>query len=170
MTKEERNAVSSLELKTFLDLPVYRFEIKVKDYKWWHKLMMKPKAKEFVLYKTRLCNMGRCSEIGFRMPELSGSVGNLYDLIKIAYPLVRDHRKDVLYLVAACIQNSSKEPKLSLIKFIDDNCSAEMLNEIVSMCILNSDLQSFTATSLLIKGVSVTNAREEDADSVTKQD
>lgn len=169
LTKEEKDEISSLELRTLLDAPIERFEVIVRNRTFIDKILFRPKKREFVIYKTRVCNMARCAEIAYRVPELKGQVNDVFDMTRIVMPLIKDHRKDFLYLIAACIQNNSKEPSKSLIKFLDDNLHAESLNEIGQSCLLNSGLMSFFAFALVLKGVNADTAQETDADRADKQ-
>lgn len=169
LTKEEKNEIASLELRTLLDAPIDHIRVTVKDYNWIDRLFMRPKYKDFVIYKTRVCNMGRCAEIAYRITEVHSDIQDVFDMIKVSMPLIKEHRKDILYLIAACIQNNSKEPKKSLIKFLDDNLHGDSLNELTSSCLLNSGLMSFTAATAILKGVSVAIVQDTDADHADSQ-
>lgn len=162
--------ISSLELQTFTDEPVSRFEIKVWKPTWLDRLLRKPTSRQFTIYKTRVCNMGRAASIAHLMPEITGNIATLEDLTGIAMPIIKAHRANILRLIACCIQNNHKEPSQLLIRFLDRNLNAEQMSEILGICLMNSGLQSFLSATMLIKGTIASFASDTDAQAVTTQE
>lgn len=168
LTKEE---LASLAAQTIVDKPLKEITVRQLEMSWIDKhIRKKPEFRRFSIYRARVCNMGRCADVANRLPEFKPNKDNPYEMIRIAMPLVHNHRLDVLYIVASCIQNNSKEPKKSLIRFIDVNFDSEMLFDVLLICLQSLGLQSFWEASLLIKGQNAITAMEQDANSATIQD
>lgn len=165
--------IASLELQTFADEPVAQFRINVfKPTKWQRiksKLTKQPLHRDFLIYRTRVCNMARAAAIANRIQEVTGEIKTVHDLTQITLPLIQEHHKDVIRLIACCIHNSHTEPPKSLIKFLDDNISGEQLFDILVTCIHSSGLQSFLSATMLIKGTSANFATDTDVLPATEQ-
>jgi len=159
--------ISSLELQTFTDEPVASFQINVFNQSWWQRVTKQPKSRTFIIYRTRVVNMGRAAALAFKMPDLTGDVATLHDLTGLALPLINSHRSDIVRLIACCIHNRADEPPKSLIRFLDVNMHAEMMSEVLAICLWNSGLQSFLSATMLIKGTSANFASDTDAEPAT---
>lgn len=160
------------EHQTKIDKPIGEVTIRNKDYNIIDRILRRPKQRTFTLYKCRVCNMERSAEIAYRLPELQGEVNTLEELTGKAFPLLKDHAKDLVYLLACFIQNNSKEPKKSLVKFIRDNIDGDELFDITRKCLTQSGLMSFINATLLVKGTNVKIAeeiKEKDAPSAITQ-
>lgn len=161
--------IPSLELQTFTDEPLAIFEVKVWRQPWLDKLLRKPTSRTFTIYRARVCNMGRSAALANEM-ELSGNIDSLESLVQVTLPLIHANRIKVLRLIACCIQNNDKEPASSLIKFLDANLNADMLNEILAVCLWNLGLQSFLSAIISIKGTSANFVSDTDAEPVSTRE
>lgn len=158
------------ELATILDEPIGQYTIPVWNYTKWDKLLRRPKFKVFTLYKCRVTTMLRVSMIANSIKEIDADVKTMEDLTKIGMPLIEAHTNDFIYVVACCIQNNMNEPESSLISFLRDNLSAEMLFELVYICLNQTGLMSFISATALIKGTSVSFASGMDVQAASEQD
>lgn len=162
--------VKSEELSTLVDTPVGTYTVKVFRYNWLDKLLRKPIERKFTLYRCRVCNMGRAGAIAELLPELDTNITSMEQLTGVVLPLVHNHRKNIVYLIACCIQNNNKEPKKSLIRFLDNNLNAEQLFELINICLSQMGLMSFLSATVLVKGVNVSFVSDMAAEPVTTQE
>lgn len=156
--------------ETLIDEPLKEFTIPVREYTFWDKLLRKPKERSFFIYRIRVCNMIRCAGIAYKLPELPNieELETMEDLTGIVFPLISNHKDDMVYLVACCIQNNSKAPKKSLIKFIDNNFCSDDLFSILVICMSQLGLQSFYMATTALKGNSVNIVKAKVADRAIK--
>lgn len=148
---------------TITDAPIKEMTIPVWDYTWWDRLLRRPKQRTFQIHLCRVCNMERSATIAHMLPELINKTGDfksMEEMTATIYPLVFSHKKDLVYLIAACIQNNWKEPKKSLIRYIDRNFSGEDLLDAAIYCISQSCLSSFYSAILIVKGTSAVIATD----------
>lgn len=161
--------IPSLELQTFTDEPLAKFTVDVWEPSKLERLLRKPTSRTFTIYRTRVCNMGRAAAIANRI-KLEGEIGTLSDLVSVTMPLIHEYKDDVVKLIACCIQNNNSEPDSDLIKFLDRNMNADMMNEILSVCLWNLGLQSFLSAIISIKGTSANFASDTDASPAEEQE
>lgn len=162
--------IKSQELSTLVDDPIGEMTVPIFKYTWLDRLLRRPRFKTFTLYKCRVCNMGRAGKIANSLPKVNEDIKNMHELTGTAFPLIDDHKDDLIYLLACCIQNTSKPPKKKLIKFLDDNLNAEMLFDNLLICLNQIGLYSFTNAIILIKGLAVNFASDTDAENANTQE
>jgi branched-subunit amino acid transport protein AzlD len=155
------NEMKAQAAQTITDEPLKEVTIPVWEYTFWDRLNKRPKERTFKIYRIRTCNMYRCADIAHRLPQLEGEITTVQELNAITFPLVRNHKDDFVRLIACCIQNNHKEPRRSLINFLDRNLTADMMFDLVITCLNQIGLQSFFSTAILIKGISAIVARDE---------
>ena len=150
------NNIETLASESITDEPLKIKTIPVREYGFWDRIYKRPKERTFNIYRIRVCNMVRCAGVAHKLPEMPDieQIDSMEKLTGLAFPLIRDYKKDVVYLVACCIQNNSKEPKKSLIKFVDDNFVADELFEILVICLSQLGLLSFIQAIQALKGSS----------------
>lgn len=102
----------------------------------------------FVIYPCKVCNMYRVAGVAARLPsELKGGTYS-----EVYLPLIHAHLKDVVYVVAAGIQNNREEPAPDLIRFIEDNFDAIDLFNTLQPVLENVNMEAFFNTIVLMKG------------------
>lgn len=152
--------IQALEGEVLTDKPIKQFTVEVLNRNWKDKLFRRPKYRTFTLHRCRVCNMYRASTIANKLPELIGDVTTQEELNGLAFPLIKEHKDDLVYLVACLIQNNDKEPKKSLIRFINENFTAHILFDCIIETLPQLGLQSFLHSILLVKGTSAIIAKE----------
>jgi hypothetical protein len=129
-----------------LIIPVRRYSILQRVLNWITR--DKKKYKVFELYPSVTGNMIRIAERAGRLPdELLGNA-----LYEIALPLISKHGKDVIYIVAAGIQNNKHEPSKRLIEFITWNFQTQDLYDALMPILNGANMQAFMNSTILIKG------------------
>lgn len=108
----------------------------------------KKKYKIFELYPSVTGNMIRIADRAMLLPD--ELVGN--SLYEIAIPLISKHGEDVIYIVAAGIQNNKNEPSKELLSFVRDNFTNELIYEALYPILEGAGMQAFTSSTILIKG------------------
>lgn len=153
----------TLASETFSDEPLKTFTVPIRErvsnkIPFWLKPFKKPikqeTEREFKIYRIRVCNMRRVAGVGYKLPELPdlNTVDTMEKMTGISFPLVHDHLDDIIYLVACCIQNNSKEPEKELVKFISDNFVLEELLDVIITCLNQSGLMSFSLAIQMLRG------------------
>lgn len=164
--------IEALEGEAITDKPIKEFTVQVLNESWYRRLpfIKKEKERTFTIHKCRVCNMYRAATMANKLPEINGEVNTQEELNYLAFPLIEKHKDDLVYLVACLIQNNDKEPKKSLIKFINTNFTSETLLECIIETLPQIGLQSFILSTLLIKGTSAILATETDASNAVRLD
>jgi hypothetical protein len=157
MTEDQ---IISASVDTFLEKEKYSFTVAIAEPKrsLWAWIKRKPLQTErtFTIYPCKAANMARIAGVAVRMPnKLDGGTKEAVYL-----PLIVSHMDDVLYTVAAGIQNNKHEPNPALIEFLRDNADAIDLYKAAYFVLENVNMESFFNTIVLIKG-SVTIIKKE---------
>lgn len=151
-----------LTAETITDQPLKEWTVPVANYTWIDKLLRRPKERHFVLKRCSVRNMLRVAGIAAKLPIIEDKTKKLQ---QVAFPLMKDHIHDIVYLIACGIQNDANEPKKSLIDFIYDNFDDEDLFDCTAILLSNVGLQSFIQTILLVTGTDALLVRGQDAKS-----
>lgn len=169
MTDKE---IQVLEGEALTDKPIKEFTVTVLNQEWWRRLpfVKKETQRTFTIHRCRVCNMYRASTVANKLPEITGDVTTQEELNYLSFPLIKEHKDDLVYLVACLIQNNDKEPKKSLIRFINTNFTAQTLFDCIVETLPQMGLQSFLLSILLVKGVSAVLATEKAVLDATLQD
>lgn len=164
-----------IEVKTFVNSPIKRYEIpyfKQNKFMSWLRTIFKKnpvKTRNFTLYKVRVINMGRFAEIAYKIPELNADFETKADFINFMYPLIKNHRSELIYLCAVSLYNQHDEPPNELIDFLSKNIDSAMLFDIIFNAVNQEDLLAFMNAIILVKGTNINFARVEDVSSATTQ-
>ncbi|RZJ90977.1 MAG: hypothetical protein EOO20_06605 [Chryseobacterium sp.] len=155
---EEKEILSSVT-ETLIDKPAYTVTVQIKEPKTLpkrsllDKLLRRPVPvqeleRSFVINPCVVGNMYRIAGRAVKLPDtiLNGSMS------ESMIPVINDHLDDVVYIVAAGIQNSKREPDAELIEFINDNFEAEDLYNTLLPILENLGMQSFLNSIALAKG------------------
>ena len=142
---------------TLTDKPKLTFTVEVKHRTFWDKLLRKPNTRTFTIKSTVVANMYRVSARSLRLKE---ELVKLIDLSKnsanadigVTMQLINDHLDDIVYVVAAVIQNDAEEPKASLKNFIRNNFDAEDLMNVLLPTLGSLNLPAFLNSIVLVKG------------------
>ncbi|NII81750.1 MULTISPECIES: hypothetical protein [unclassified Pedobacter] len=97
------------------------------------------------------CIVGNMYRIAGRAVKLPGEIleGSMAGSL---LPIINEHLSDLVYIVAAGIQNTKFEPEPDLIEFIEDNFEAEDLYQALLPILENLGMQSFLNSIALAKG------------------
>lgn len=154
---EEKEILSGIA-GTITDKPVFTITIPVKEpkksaYSIWDRIRFKARRlvqleRTFVINPCVVNNMYR---IAGRAALLPDSIKN-GTLSETVLPLITHHLDDIIYIVAAGIQNTKREPDHDLIEFIKDNFDAEDLYNCLNPVLENVGMQSFLNSIALAKG------------------
>lgn len=149
----EENEILSRVADLTLGRKIKDLVIPVRSYSKWERFFNwitrnKKKYKVFELYPSVTGNMIRIADRAMRLPdELVGQ-----SLYEIAIPLISKHGEDVIYIVAAGIQNNKHEPAKELLAFVRDNFTGELLYDALYPILEGAAMQAFTSSTILIKG------------------
>lgn len=158
MTNEDQ--IISASVDTFLEKPQF-LTVRIKKPKkqtLWHKILrLKPETERiFTIHPCVAANMGRIAGVAVLMKnKLSGESPQ-----EVLLPLLKDNRKDVIYSIAAGIQNDRLEPDPKLIYFLEDNLNAFDMEKALEIILDAKWLTSFFNSIVLITG-SVSILRKE---------
>ena len=106
------------------------------------------KHRKFLIYPCKVGNMYRIAGRAALLPEEMRD-GTLSAAI---LPLINLHLKDMVYIIAAGIQNNHQEPEPDLMEFIEENFDAEDLYQTLFPVLENMGMQSFLNSIVLAKG------------------
>lgn len=166
---QEENILSAVT-ETLTDKPRYKITIPVT---WfpdlpkqtiWDKILRRPlprepeKERTFVIYPCKVCNMYRIAGVASRLPnEIKGGTQS-----EVYLPLINEYIDDVVYVIAAGIQNNHLEPDPELIQFIERNFDGIDLYNCLQPVLENVNMESFFNSIVLIKGtVKILQPKEE---------
>lgn len=170
MIEQENKKLNSESADTIVDGVLKEITVKSWEYGFFDKLFKRPNKRTFKLYRSRVCNMYRCAEAANKIPDINANIHTMEQLTNVALPLIYNHKDDIIYLIASCIQNNSKEPKKSLIRFINNNMSGEQIFDVLNTCLHVIGLESFLMATALIKGTNVLTAKDTDVSAAKVQD
>lgn len=156
----QEDQIISASVDTFLEKAKYTFTVAITEPKrtLWESIRRKPLQTErtFTIYPCKAANMARIAGMALKLPsELDGG-----SQAEVYLPLIASHLEDVLYTVAAGIQNNKHEPDPALIAFLRDNADGIDLYKATHFTLENVNMESFFNTIVLIKG-SVTIIKKE---------
>jgi len=97
------------------------------------------------------CIVGNMYRIAGRAANLPAEIMD-GSLAGSMLPIINNHLSDMVYIVAAGIQNTKREPDAELIQFIEDNFEAEDLYKALLPILENLGMQSFLNSIALAKG------------------
>lgn len=93
-------------------------------------------------------NMTRIAKVAMNLPkELFGNTAEEMLMDKI-----QDCSKDMVYIIAAGIQNTSAEPDSKLIEFIEKNFDSQSLHQGFQIAIAQLGLEYFMASIAILRG------------------
>ena len=155
----EEKEILQVVTETLIDKPAYTVTVPIKEPKPAPKrslidwLFRRPKfiqeiERSFVINPCVVGNMYRIAGRAVKLPDsiLNGS------LSESMIPVIHQHLDDMVYIVAAGIQNTKREPDAELIEFIKDNFEAEDLYDTLLPILENLGMQSFLNSIALAKG------------------
>ncbi|WP_124558696.1 hypothetical protein [Pedobacter sp. KBW01] len=102
-------------------------------------------------FKINPCLVGNMYRIAGRAVKLPDEILES-SMAASLLPIINEHLSDLVYIVAAGIQNTKREPDPELIEFIEDNFEAEDLYEALLPILENLGMQSFLNSIALAKG------------------
>jgi|GEM_PF-2386417 len=144
------NEITSASVDIFLEKAKYTFIVPLSEpvitYKpqtWWQQWLHKPKQVEsqetersFTIYPCKAANMIRIAEVALSAQE---EVGPGIESDK-CIPIVNNQTTNMLYAVAAGIQNNQHEPERSLIDFLRNNADAIDLHRAAHFSVENENM------------------------------
>lgn len=125
---------------------------------FWNWLIRKPvpipvpieTERELVFYPCKVANMHRIARTALLLPSelISG------DLNESVLPLLADqtHKDDMIYIIAAAIQNNHLEPDAELINFLQMNLNHEDMNLCIAKAFALLGMESFLNSIVLARG------------------
>jgi hypothetical protein len=164
------NQIISALAEVLTEKPRYQFKIPIREPKiqapyiapnrsFWDKITRKPIAnvpdpepieyvRNFVVYPPVVNNMYRIAGRSANLPVevLKGKVA------EIVLPLILTYKDDIVYIIAAGIQNTKREPDRELIEFIEDNFDGEDLFNCLQAVLGGEWMQHFFNSIALAKG------------------
>lgn len=144
--------------ETLTEKPRYQFTVPIREPKkpvrtLWDWVMRKPVpvidvSRTFTVFPPVVNNMYRIAARSANLPTevTKGTVA------KTVLPLILAHKDDIVYIIAAGIQNTKREPDLELIEFIEDNFDAEDLFNCLQAVLGGEWMQHFFNSIALAKG------------------
>ncbi|WP_443945605.1 hypothetical protein ACJVDH_00405 [Pedobacter sp. AW1-32] len=145
--------------ETITDKPVYTTTVSIKrpvpipKRSIWDRLRKKPIIKQetertFTINPCVVGNMYRIAGKAIDLPDevFQGTIS------EVVLPLIYKHINDIVYIIAAGIQNDRDEPDQELINFIKDNFESQDLFDALQPVLENIGMQSFLNTIALAKG------------------
>lgn len=164
------NQIISALADTLTEKPRYQFTVAIREPKipapyvapkltFWDKVTRKPipitpepepieYTRTFTVYPPVVNNMYRIAGRSANLPQevIKGTVA------EIVLPLILNHKDDIVYIIAAGIQNTKREPDLELIDFIQDNFDSEDLFNCLQAVLGGEWMQHFFNSIALAKG------------------
>lgn len=146
------NQILSALADTLTDKPRYEFTVTIKEPRRtiWQWLRRQPiqYSRTFTVHPPVVNNMYRIAGRSASLPVevTKGTVA------EIVLPLIYNHKDDVVYIIAAGIQNTKREPDNELIEFINDNFDAEDLFNCLQAVLGGEWMQHFFNSIALAKG------------------
>lgn len=146
------NKVISAMADTLTEKPRYQFTVPIMEPRrtLWQWIQRKPIDTErtFVVFPPVVNNMYRIAGRSANLPQevVKGTVA------EIVLPLIYNHKDDIVYIIAAGIQNTKREPDADLIEFIGDNFDAEDLFNCLQAVLGGEWMQHFFNSIALAKG------------------
>lgn len=143
--------------ETITDKPTLSFEVEVKRRHWLDRLLRRNKARQFTIRPAVVGTMLRISARAIQLhEELTDAIrldtGKATADMGATMQLVHAHMADVVYIVAAAIQNDCEEPSERLQAFIRQNFDAEDLVQVLLPVLAGLNLQGFLNSIVLVKG------------------
>jgi len=155
---QEKEILQSIA-ETLIDKPGYELTVSIKEptpipkRKMWDKLFRRTVIEQELerTFVINPCVVGNMYRIAGRAVKLPGAILEGTQAQSLL-PVIHDHLDDLIYIVAAGIQNSKREPDPALIEFIKDNFEAEDLYNTLLPILENLGMQSFLNSIALAKG------------------
>lgn len=154
---EEKDILTAIT-DTIIDKPKHEITIPVTWHPpvkrtWLDRVLRRPlpvkeAERTFVIYP---CKVGNMYRIAGRAAQLPAEVKEGTNA-EVVLPLIHKHLKDVVYVVAAGIQNNHLEPDPELITFIEMNFDAADLYSCLDPVLESVGMQSFFNTIVLVMG------------------
>lgn len=160
----QENQIISAIADVLSEKPRYEFTVPIREPKitvrpkrtLWNWIMRKPVAvsppveltRTFTVYPPVVNNMYRIAGRAANLPQevVKGTVA------EIILPLIYAHKDDIIYIIAAGIQNTKREPDAELMEFIGDNFDAEDLFNCLQAVLGGEWMQHFFNSIALAKG------------------
>jgi hypothetical protein len=123
-----------------------------------HKLRILPRRKAYLVKPAVLATMVRISREILKLTDLSGVENE-----KIAAKLIENAESNVdalTNILSLAIHNRREYPSKRLKDFLMKNLTVTQMLQVIVMVVTQIDVQSFTTTITLIKGVSLLKTRE----------
>jgi hypothetical protein len=137
-----------------------QFRITVNEPNLLHKLRILPKQKKVVLKPIVLGTLLRISkvvnDIRFNEEEKLDGVNIIAKTLEYAL----SDTDCLVEIIALAIINSEKKPSESFRKFIRENLSAKQMLDVLTMVVSQLNVTDFMNSIILVKGMSLINARE----------
>lgn len=153
MTNEDRKTISEAAENLF-DKDVFTLTVKVREQIAKRTLLDRLSGKElptervFVIKPATVGTMLRIASKAVLLPETIFDGPEASTIL----PLIHNHIEDLVYIVAAAIQNNKHEPDHELIEFIKNNFDAKDLFDVLGPTLKNIDMASFFNSIVLVKG------------------
>lgn len=139
--------------ETLNEKEVYTFTIPINEHRkltLWDRLLRRKveTSRTFTIYPCKTCNMVRVAGTAVRLPKEILDAG----MSEAIMPLMVENIELMVYVVASAIQNNSREPKKSLLKFIRDNFDAIDMYNALHAALNGLEMESFLNSIVLAKG------------------
>jgi hypothetical protein len=133
------------------DKPKLTLDIAVRNRTWIDKILRRPKVRTFKIYPCLTGNMYRIAGVASKLPE---EVTGLTEET-VALSIMNTNFDDIVYIVAAIIQNNRKVPSQKLQNFIKDNFDNQDIFACIYAGLANANMSSFLNSIVLMRGSSL---------------
>jgi hypothetical protein len=140
-------------------------EIDIKPTTWLQKLLMKKgflkSKKVFTIDQISVGNRLRVSTRALKIPD---GLFSKFDQGEV-HGAIKDYTDDLIYVVAACIENKEKEPSKALMRFLRWETTDAKFYELLDASLSMLNVPNFTKSIILIRGSNVISAKDADVTS-----
>ena len=159
---EDIKNIMSAAAEALVDKPLGELDIVIKEPSTIEKLKLKitggkKPIRKFVIERTVLRN---CYRIASRAVLIDENIFQA-DIEKAIFEAGFQHYPDLVYIIAAGLQNNSKEPEQELIDFIWDNFTNEQMLYAFDKILSQYNIKDFMQSIILIKGADILTKRED---------